>query len=100
MNSRANLAAACLLLLCVSLAPAADPSPCVVNAVERSKLRETINLDGAWEFAIDPKNVGEGEKWFDPGKAWLGAIQLAVPGCWEAQGVGGEGISKAVAIES
>jgi hypothetical protein len=65
----------------------------VVNPVVDSKHRSTLRLDGDWDFAIDPKGKGEDEKWFLPDKAWPDQITMPVPGCWEAQGLGGPGWS-------
>ena len=58
-----------------------------------SELRQTLSLDGEWDFATDPAGVGEKEEWFRPEKALPSKITLHVPGCWEAQGVGGPGNS-------
>ena len=38
----------------------------VVNPALRSPLRQTLSLDGDWEFATDLSAVGEKEKWFSP----------------------------------
>ena len=62
--------------------------------------RTTMSLDGDWNFATDPKNVGEAEKWFLP-EAKLPAMPLPgyapeangkiqVPGIWDNQGYGTE----------
>ena len=69
------------------------PIPCVVNPVFSPQLSEVLRLDGVWEFATDPKKRGEAEKWFEPQHAWSGCTNIAVPGCWEAQGIGGPGRS-------
>jgi len=70
-----------------------EASPAVVNPVLRSSLRQTLSLDGEWDFVTDPSGTGEQEKWFSPGAVWSNQIKLQVPGCWEAQGVGGPGNS-------
>ncbi len=60
--------------------------------------RETLNLDGVWDFATDLDNQGEVEKWFQPGTV-LPAMPLpgyaptangkiVVPGVWDNQGYG------------
>ena len=62
--------------------------------------RETLNLDGVWNFATDPGNRGEAEKWYQP-TAKLPAMPLPgyapeadgtirVPGIWDNQGYGTE----------
>ena len=32
---------------------------------EEHIIRTSKSLDGAWKFRIDPKNIGENEKWYD-----------------------------------
>ena len=62
--------------------------------------RQVISLDGQWDFATDPQNVGEAQKWYLP-EATLPAMPLPgyapsangkiiVPGIWDAQGYGPE----------
>ena len=62
--------------------------------------REIVNLDGIWDFATDPDNRGETEKWYEP-TAKLPAMPLPgyapeangkirVPGIWDNQGYGKE----------
>ncbi len=64
----------------------------------QSQPRETLSLDGVWDFATDIDNRGEYEKWFRPG-AKLPAMPLPgyapeangkilVPGVWDNQGYG------------
>jgi len=84
-------------VLCVgaqfAIAAERKATPAVVNPALRSPLRETISLDGTWDFATDPEGAGEDEQWFLPGKDLPGKVFVRVPGCWEAQGVGGPGNS-------
>jgi beta-galactosidase len=47
--------------------------------------RPSVDLTGAWEFKIDPRDVGRTETWFDPIVPYDRRIQ--VPGAWNAQGV-------------
>lgn len=70
-----------------------DASPAVVNSVVRSPLRETLSLDGPWDFAIDPKLEGEAAGWQLPEKSLPSPRQIIAPGCWESQGVGEPGLS-------
>lgn len=76
-----------------------EATPAVVNPAVRSEHRQTLSLDGDWDFAIDPAQVGEKEKWFSAQTPLPGKLTLHVPGCWEAQGVGGPGNSSTVAPE-
>src|SRR6476620_9530825 len=60
------------LLVAVCLRPASgwaqerEATSAVVNPALRSALRQTLSLDGEWEFAIDPSAAGEQQKWFRP----------------------------------
>ena len=67
--------------------------PAVVNPVLRSVLRPTLELNGQWDFATDPKLAGEAGEWYLPKKELPEARPITVPGCWEAQGVGEPGPS-------
>ncbi|MDL2232560.1 hypothetical protein LJC63_03145 [Ruminococcaceae bacterium OttesenSCG-928-L11] len=53
-----------------------------VNELYRSPLRTYIDLNGQWDFQLDPDNTGE-EKGFPSGAALDDTI--VVPGCLEAQ---------------
>ena len=68
-------------------------TPAVVNPVLRSKHQDYISLDGEWNFAIDPENVGLKQQWHQANKDLPDNTTLTVPGCWEAQGIGGAGKS-------
>ena len=91
-----------LAVLCLSLSLPSSPAqereatPAVVNPALRSPIRQTLSLDGKWDFATDPAGVGDQQKWFALETALPSKISLQVPGCWEAQGVGGVGDSKTV----
>ncbi|HVM50298.1 MAG TPA: hypothetical protein VMU04_19880 [Candidatus Acidoferrum sp.] len=93
--------AALLLVTCswCALGQEREATPAVVNPALRSSLRQVISLDGKWDFAADPRGAGEDEKWFSPGSTWPHVIGIEVPGCWEAQGVGGPGNSTTVTPE-
>ena len=46
---------------------------------EQHKIRKTVDLNGNWQFKIDPDNVGEKESW------WTGlndSETVIVPSCW------------------
>ncbi len=63
-----------------------------------AQTRESLSLDGTWDFATDLDNVGEYEKWFLPSaklpKMPLPAYapeangKIRVPGVWDNQGYG------------
>jgi beta-galactosidase/beta-glucuronidase len=74
---------------------ARQATPAVVNPPVRSGLRRTLQLDGPWDFAVDPKLQGEAQGWHLPGKPLPSVRKLHVSGCWEAQGVGNPGLSSA-----
>jgi len=68
--------------------------------VDYAQGRDVVNLDGVWNFATDPDNRGEAEKWYQP-SAQLPAMPLPgyaptadgkirVPGIWDNQGYGTE----------
>lgn len=46
----------------------------------------SLNLDGTWQFQLDPEDTGVAEGWFAAPGRITGRIQ--VPGCWQAQGFG------------
>ncbi len=48
--------------------------------------RATLDLNGAWQFGLDPNDAGERERWFESKRALTDTIQ--VPGSWQAQGFG------------
>lgn len=71
--------------------------PAVVHPVTVSPLQQVLSLRGDWEFVTDPMlmgrhRMGKGPGWNEPN--WTGSRSLAVPGCWEAQGVGEPGMSQ------
>ena len=101
-----GILAAVLVMLCGGLGAdlwaqdeAHEATPAVVNPPLRSKLRHTMVLDGEWDFATDPKRQGDKERWFHPDVALPNKMTIKVPGCWEAQGVGGKGGSSSVTPE-
>lgn len=48
--------------------------------------RPAIDLDGVWQFRMDPEKTGKSSQWFAPGTAFEDSIR--VPGAWESQGFG------------
>ena len=48
--------------------------------------RARIDLNGKWQFRLDPRNEGEANGWPVGTTAFSESIQ--VPGCWQAQGFG------------
>jgi beta-galactosidase len=73
-----------------------EATPAVVNPVLSSEFRETLNLDGEWQFVTDPDEQGLKRKWYRPDVRLPNVMSIQVPGCWEAQGVGGEGINNSL----
>ena len=72
---------------------------CILSvSVSLAHPRETVSLDGVWNFATDPDNRGEAEKWFEPtvklpamplpGYAPEANGTIRVPGVWDNQGYG------------
>ena len=59
---------------------------CAATALCRADSRGRIELDGAWQFRLDPNGAGEVGEWHSANVPFTGTIQ--VPGCWQAQGFG------------
>src|SRR3990170_7775497 len=53
-----------------------------VSAAERAR----VELNGTWDFQVDPQNQGEALAWHSSDVAF--ARTITVPGAWQAQGVG------------
>ncbi len=64
-------------------------APVRVNPVTSHPRERRLSLDGEWRFRLDPSDSGVEEEWFDADAAFDQVI--AVPGCWQGQGFGGEG---------
>jgi hypothetical protein len=72
----------------------------ILVSISRGEPRQTMSLDGMWNFATDPDNRGETEKWYRsdvtlpkmplPGYAPTADGKIRVPGIWENQGNGTE----------
>src|SRR5262245_9984702 len=51
-----------------------------------AETRARIDLNGQWQFRLDPQNEGEASRWHSTDTSFSKTIQ--VPGCWQAQGFG------------
>ena len=60
-------------------------APARVNLLLPSPLRQTLPLNGEFEFREDPSAIGEKEEWFRENTPFPARIQ--VPGCLQAQGL-------------
>ncbi len=60
--------------------------PVRVNELARSQDRLYMELNGEWQFQLDPSQAGEAQRWFSEEQILTDTI--AVPGCLEAQGKG------------
>lgn len=68
-----------------------ETATAIESAQELSTARPTLSLDGTWDFAYDPEDVGDKQRWFTPG-AKLGEKTI-VPGCDQAQNHRSAGMS-------
>ena len=72
--------------------------PAVVNAVGREQDGTWMSLSGTWQFTNLVHGCGKRTTRFKPGvdgpfaEKFEGGRTILVPDCWEAQGVGGEGM--------
>ncbi len=57
-----------------------------VAAASSGEPRARLSLDGEWQFQLDPQDAGLAASWFAHPERFTSKI--AVPGAWEAQGVG------------
>ena len=48
--------------------------------------RARMDLNGQWQFRLDPRSEGESDQWHSGAVSFPDSIQ--VPGCWQAQGFG------------
>jgi beta-galactosidase len=58
--------------------------PLCVAAAEHP--RDRLDMNGKWEFRLDPENTGLTEKWYASHDTFPSSI--VVPGAWQAQGFG------------
>lgn len=70
--------AVCLLSVLASRALGADPGS--------SQARPRLDLNGTWQFRLDPDDKGETERWFAAEGNY--PDKILVPGNWQAQGFG------------
>src|ERR1700693_1164011 len=56
------------------------------GAFAANPVRLRMDLNGAWQFRLDPGGVGQREQWYGSQVEFPDSIQ--VPGCWQAQGFG------------
>jgi len=61
-------------------------SACCGLAHAENPVRLRLDLDGEWQFKIDPLDAGEQQRWYLPQQKFDQTIR--VPGCWQAQGIG------------
>ena len=64
--------------------------PARVNPLLRHRHERRLSLDGEWLFRLDEKDLGVEECWFSRPEVFADRIQ--VPGCWQGQGFGHDGI--------
>jgi len=60
-----------------------------VNPAVRHPEERFLDLDGIWQFRLDPGDEGVKQKWFN--NAVVFTEKVSVPGCWQGQGFGNEG---------
>ncbi len=71
------------------MVPACKREPARVNPVVENPAERRVALEGDWRFRLDPDDVGVGDEWYRrPDHI---AAPIAVPGCWQGQGFGGDG---------
>jgi hypothetical protein len=68
------------LWICLAIGALALPR------VAAAQTRPQIDLDGQWQFRLDPQNVGISDRWYTASDAFPDTI--TVPGAWQAQGFG------------
>ena len=62
-------------------------APVIVNPALLHPQERRQSLDGAWEFRLDPDDVGLQQRWFDLDGF---ADPIQVPGTWQGQGFGSD----------
>ncbi len=70
------------------LGTAAAPVPAASGPLAAPP-QSVMDLNGSWQFRMDPKNEGEAAAWFGAEASYPDTIQ--VPGNWQAQGFGEPG---------
>ena len=74
-NRRVSMLLLFLALGAGCLARAAEPAS--------SGLRELVDLSSGWHFQIDAHDVGERDRWFDPGHDRSAWRAVEVPRAWD-----------------
>lgn len=96
-DSRHTAGPLLILILAAIVALGNDAAPTTQPATEdvsaypsyvdlQSGERPSLHLNGTWQFATDPQEIGVPERWYDAHKSF--DKQLTVPGAWQAQGIG------------
>ena len=103
MDDRLRMSRYCCVSPKAQLLPNPQPSPAVVNSVFRSPMRPWLSLDGEWDFALDPQDIGLKDAWYKgengPASSTPFSRKIQVPGAWEAQEVGAPGFSNPTSVE-
>jgi hypothetical protein len=60
--------------------------------VLRHPQERRLSLDTGWRFRLDPQDRGLTERWYAQPEAMR--HEIAVPGCWQGQGFGGDGLER------
>lgn len=63
-------------------------TPVRVNPLLHHPKALRIALDGAWQFRLDPDDIGLSSKWYRQSNLFTDIVQ--VPGCWQGQGFGSD----------
>ena len=77
----------------VAAAEIREATPAVVNPPIRWKGSKWLSLDGTWQFAKDPKLIGERQGWYKADVELPEAMEIQVPAAWETQGIAPPGMS-------
>ncbi len=65
-------------------------APARVNPLLTHPDERRLPLEGPWRFRLDPEDRGLAERWFRQDE--IIAEPIRVPGCWQGQGFGGDGV--------
>ncbi len=69
-------------------APRKSLSPATITGIRHKLTEQKLELGGdtIWKFRPDPKNIGLGQKWDDPGAKTHDWADIKIDRAWEAQG--------------